>query len=124
MLRATNRFPSSRRAQRTGRGVGWDTHLAHGFLRIPFLGDPDARLQTLLPNEPSFDLAVNVFTYQPGAALPQVEVHVMEHGLLMLDGQGVYRLGDDWNPVRQGDGSQQSEVRNRGRPFPSLTTDE
>jgi (S)-ureidoglycine aminohydrolase len=70
---------------------------------VPFLGDPDARLQTLLPDEPSFDLAVNVFTYQPGAALPQVEVHVMEHGLLMLDGQGVYRLGDDWYPVRRGD---------------------
>ena len=32
-----------------------------------------------------------------------VEVHVMEHGLLMLEGQGVYRLGDDWYPVRQGD---------------------
>jgi (S)-ureidoglycine aminohydrolase len=69
----------------------------------PFLGDPDARLQVLLPDEPAFDLAVNVFTYQPGAALPQVEIHVMEHGLLMLDGQGVYRLGDDWYPVCQGD---------------------
>lgn len=69
----------------------------------PFQGDPDARLQTLLPDEPAFDLAVNLFTYQPGAALPQVEVHVMEHGLLMLDGQGVYRLGDAWYPVRQGD---------------------
>ncbi len=70
---------------------------------VPFLGDPDARLQVLLPDEPSFDMAVNIFTYQPGAALPQVEIHVMEHGLLMLDGQGVYRLGDDWYPVRQGD---------------------
>lgn len=70
---------------------------------LPFHGDPDARLQTLLPADPSFDLAVNIFTYQPGAALPQVEVHVMEHGLLMLDGHGVYRLGDDWYPVRQGD---------------------
>jgi (S)-ureidoglycine aminohydrolase len=70
---------------------------------LPFQGDPDARLQALLPNEPAFDLAVNVFSYQPGAALPQVEVHVMEHGLLMLDGQGVYRLGDAWYPVRQGD---------------------
>jgi (S)-ureidoglycine aminohydrolase len=69
----------------------------------PFLGDPDARLQVLLPDEPAFDLAVNVFTYQPGAALPQVEIHVMEHGLLMLDGQGVYRLGDDWYPVCRGD---------------------
>jgi (S)-ureidoglycine aminohydrolase len=69
----------------------------------PFLGDPDARLQVLLPDEPAFDLAVNVFTYQPGAALPQVEIHVMEHGLLMLAGAGVYRLGGDWYPVSQGD---------------------
>lgn len=69
----------------------------------PFLGDPDALLQTLLPAVPSFDLAVNVFTYRPGATLPMVEVHVMEHGLLMLQGQGVYRLGDSWYPVRAGD---------------------
>ncbi len=69
----------------------------------PFLGDPDARLQTLLPTEPAFDLAVNVFTFRPGTALPLVEVHVMEHGLLMLEGQGIYRLGDGWYPVQQGD---------------------
>jgi len=69
----------------------------------PFQGDADARLQTLLPQEPSFDLAVNLFTFRPGAALPLVEVHVMEHGLLMLEGQGIYRLGDAWYPVRQGD---------------------
>jgi (S)-ureidoglycine aminohydrolase len=70
---------------------------------VPFLGDPDALLQTLLPQEPAFDLAVNLFTFRPGAALPLVEVHVMEHGLLMLDGQGVYRLADSWYPVQQGD---------------------
>ena len=69
----------------------------------PFLGDPDARLQVLLPDDPSFDLAVNLFTYQPGATLPMVEVHVMEHGLLMLDGQGIYRLSDSWYPVQGGD---------------------
>jgi (S)-ureidoglycine aminohydrolase len=70
---------------------------------VPFLGNSDAVLQTFLPTEPSFDLAVNLFTYRPGATLPMVEVHVMEHGLLMLQGQGVYRLGDAWYPVRQGD---------------------
>ena len=69
----------------------------------PFLGDPDAVLKVLLPTDPRFDLAVNVFTFQPGATLPLVEVHVMEHGLLMLEGQGVYRLDDDWYPVQQGD---------------------
>src|SRR4051812_14096433 len=69
----------------------------------PFLGDPDARLQVLLPDEPAFDMAVNIFTYQPGATLPFVETHVMEHGLLMLAGQGIYRLEDAWYPVAAGD---------------------
>ncbi len=69
----------------------------------PFLGDPDARLQVLLPDVPEFDLAMNIFTYQPGATLPFVETHVMEHGLLMLAGQGVYRLEDSWYPVAAGD---------------------
>ncbi len=69
----------------------------------PFLGDPDARLQVLLPDAPEFDLAMNIFTYQPGATLPFVETHVMEHGLLMLAGQGVYRLEEAWYPVGEGD---------------------
>ena len=69
----------------------------------PFLGDPAANLQVLLPEDPSFDMAVNVFAYQPGGHLPFVEVHVMEHGLVMLDGQGVYRLEDSWYPVQAGD---------------------
>lgn len=68
-----------------------------------FLGDDALQLQVLLPDEPAFDLAVNVFTYQPGGTLPQVEIHVMEHGLLMLSGAGVYRLGDDYFPVQAGD---------------------
>jgi (S)-ureidoglycine aminohydrolase len=69
----------------------------------PFLGDEAARLQVLLPDSPSFDLAVNIFNYQPGAHLPFVETHIMEHGLLMLDGLGVYRLEDAWYPVAAGD---------------------
>jgi (S)-ureidoglycine aminohydrolase len=48
-------------------------------------------------------MAVNIFTYDPGGHLPQVEIHVMEHGLLMLEGTGVYRLGDEWFPVQAGD---------------------
>jgi (S)-ureidoglycine aminohydrolase len=69
----------------------------------PFLGDPAANLQVLLPDEPSYDMAVNLFAYQPGGHLPFVEVHIMEHGLIMLSGQGVYRLEDSWYPVRAGD---------------------
>jgi (S)-ureidoglycine aminohydrolase len=69
----------------------------------PFLGDEAARLQVLLPDRLSFDLAVNIFNYQPGAHLPFVETHIMEHGLLMLDGSGLYRLENAWYPVTAGD---------------------
>lgn len=68
-----------------------------------FLGDDFLQLQLLLPDVAAFDMAVNIFTYTPGGTLPQVEVHVMEHGLMMLQGTGIYRLGNDWHPVRAGD---------------------
>jgi (S)-ureidoglycine aminohydrolase len=65
--------------------------------------DPDLQVKCLLPDEPGFDFAVNTMTYQPGAALSMVEMHIMEHGLLMLEGGGIYRLGDAWYPVAAGD---------------------
>ena len=67
------------------------------------MGDPWLEVRTLIPPDPSFDFAVNTMTYQPGAALPMVEVHVMEHGLVMLAGGGIYRLGDSWYPTTAGD---------------------
>lgn len=69
----------------------------------PFLGDEAALLQTLLPEEPRFDWGINVFEFAPGGTLPLVETHFMEHGLYMLAGQGVYRLGERWYPVQAGD---------------------
>ena len=69
----------------------------------PLDGDPDLQVKHLLPDEPQFDFAVNSMVYQPGAALSMVEMHVMEHGLLMLEGGGIYRLGDSWYPVTAGD---------------------
>jgi (S)-ureidoglycine aminohydrolase len=69
----------------------------------PFLGDPHARLKVLIPDSQAADMAVNIFTYEPGATLPFVETHVMEHGMLFLVGGGVYRLDADWHPVTAGD---------------------
>src|SRR5215467_1624971 len=57
----------------------------------------------LLPKDSTFDFAVNTMTYQPGAALSVMETHVMKHGLLMLAGGGIYRLGNRWYPVTEGD---------------------
>ncbi len=69
----------------------------------PFLGDKHLRLKLLIPDSLATDMAVNIFTYDPGATLPFVETHVMEHGMLFLSGGGVYRLDADWHPVTAGD---------------------
>jgi (S)-ureidoglycine aminohydrolase len=69
----------------------------------PLADDPALQVKCLLPDEMSFDFAVNTMVYQPGAALSMVEMHVMEHGLIMLEGGGIYRLGDSWYPVTAGD---------------------
>jgi (S)-ureidoglycine aminohydrolase len=69
----------------------------------PMLGDDAVHVRLLLPDDLGLDLAVNTMTFQPGAVLPFVETHVMEHGLMMLEGQGIYRLDDAWYPVHAGD---------------------
>jgi (S)-ureidoglycine aminohydrolase len=69
----------------------------------PLEDDPALQVKHLLPDHVAFDFAVNTMTYQPGAALSMVEMHVMEHGLMMLEGGGIYRLGDEWYPVTAGD---------------------
>ena len=69
----------------------------------PLLDDEAIEVRCLLPDDLAFDFAVNTMTYAPGAALSMVEIHVMEHGLVMLAGGGIYRLGDSWYPVAEGD---------------------
>jgi (S)-ureidoglycine aminohydrolase len=69
----------------------------------PLGDDPSLQVKCLLPDEMSFDFAVNTMVYQSGASLSMVEMHVMEHGLIMLEGGGIYRLGDSWYPVTAGD---------------------
>jgi len=66
-------------------------------------GDKDLQVRALLPASLAYDFACNTMTYAPGAALSQVEIHYMEHGLLMLQGGGIYRLGDSWYPTTAGD---------------------
>ena len=69
----------------------------------PLGDDPDLQVRCLLPDQMNFDFAVNTMTFQPGASLSMVEMHVMEHGLMMLEGGGIYRLGDSWYSVTAGD---------------------
>ncbi len=69
----------------------------------PYLGDDGSLLQTLIPDEMTYDLAMNIFEFAPGRSLPVVETHVMEHGLWFLQGKGLYYLDDTWMEVEQND---------------------
>jgi (S)-ureidoglycine aminohydrolase len=65
--------------------------------------NPHSLLQCLIPDQTQFDLAMNIFTFDPGFGLPIVETHVMEHGLYFLQGKGLYFLGEDWMEVQADD---------------------
>lgn len=60
-------------------------------------------LRKLLPTSAPYDFNIHVMDFQPGEFLNVKEVHYNQHGLLLLEGQGIYRLGDCWYPVQAGD---------------------
>jgi (S)-ureidoglycine aminohydrolase len=68
-----------------------------------WMDNPASRLQLLIPDEFSYDLAMNIFSFDPGHGLPYVETHVMEHGLFVLQGRGLYYLNGEWMEVEQDD---------------------
>ncbi|TVR90550.1 MAG: hypothetical protein EA428_08255 [Spirochaetaceae bacterium] len=68
-----------------------------------YMDDPGAALQTLIPEDFAYDMAMNIFTFQVGHSLPVTETHIMEHGLYVLDGKGVYYLDDSWMEVEKTD---------------------
>ncbi|KAI3457723.1 hypothetical protein Pfo_014386 [Paulownia fortunei] len=60
-------------------------------------------LRKLLPTSLPYDFNIHIMDFQPGEFLNVKEVHYNQHGLLLLEGQGIYRLGDSWYPVQAGD---------------------
>ena len=93
---------SKRHEALSGRGTNFFTGDERNIASTP-LGDDALQVRALVPADDAYDFAVNTMTFQPGATLPMVEIHVMEHGLLMLEGEGIYRLGENWYPARAGD---------------------
>lgn len=55
------------------------------------------------PDDVRYDMHLNIVTFEPGATIPFMETHVMEHGLYVLEGKAVYRLNQDWVEVEAGD---------------------
>lgn len=60
--------------------------------------------QTLLGEaDMAMDMEVNILSFEPGTYFPFVETHIMQHGLYMLEGQGLYLLGREWHECWAGD---------------------
>ena len=55
------------------------------------------------PEDLRHDMAMTIVTFAPGGTIPFEETHVMEHGLAILAGKGVYKLNRDWVEVEAGD---------------------
>jgi (S)-ureidoglycine aminohydrolase len=90
------------------------------FLEIPGVSIPEAIIahesdvqanptdtymeQHLTPYEQiGFDMGINLQTFDPGSYFSFVESHVMEHGLYMLSGRGIYWLNHDYIEVQKDD---------------------
>ena len=60
--------------------------------------------QHLTPYEQvGFDMGINLQVFDPGVYFSFVESHIMEHGLYMLYGRGIYWLNHDFIEVQQDD---------------------
>lgn len=61
-------------------------------------------LRRLLPvGDKRYDFNIHVMDFAPGASLGVREVHYNMHGLVMLRGGGIYRLGREYLHVTEGD---------------------
>ncbi|KAL2464955.1 (S)-ureidoglycine aminohydrolase [Abeliophyllum distichum] len=80
-------------------------HIVGSTDKQPLLEAPGEvfELRKLLPTSLPYDFNIHIMDFQPGEFLNVKEVHYNQHGLLLLEGQGIYRLGDSWYPVQAGD---------------------
>nr|WP_321501300.1 (S)-ureidoglycine aminohydrolase [uncultured Dethiosulfovibrio sp.] len=60
-------------------------------------------IQDLLPKDLGFDVNFHVLSFEPDGCHPFVETHVQEHGAYIMNGQGIYLLGDEWIQVKKED---------------------
>ena len=105
---AATRFHWIRKAYEAVPGLGTPEPLILSDADIAPTPMPDtdgawATTRFVDPADLRHDMAVTIVTLQPGAVIPFCETHVMEHGLYVLEGKGVYRLNRDWVEVEAGD---------------------
>lgn len=60
-------------------------------------------IKDLLPVELGFDMNMHILSFEPGASHSIVETHVQEHGMYILNGEGMYLLDKTWMGIKKDD---------------------
>jgi (S)-ureidoglycine aminohydrolase len=60
-------------------------------------------IKDLLPVELGFDMNMHILSFAPGGCHPFIETHVQEHGAYIMQGQGIYYLGNEWVQIKKED---------------------
>lgn len=64
----------------------------------------NVHIKDFLPvNDLAFDMNMHILSFEPGGCHPFVETHVQEHGMYILDGEGMYLLEDKWMGIKKTD---------------------
>ncbi|MDR1921855.1 MAG: (S)-ureidoglycine aminohydrolase [Candidatus Adiutrix sp.] len=67
-------------------------------------GMKDVQIWDLLPTDDlGFDMNFHILSFERGASHGYIETHVQEHGALILEGEGIYNLDNEWLTVGKGD---------------------
>lgn len=62
-------------------------------------------IKNLLPATENFgfDMNMHILKFHLGASHGYIETHIQQHGMYFLSGKAMYRLDEDWVPVKKGD---------------------
>lgn len=72
---------------------------------VEYEGMDNCHIKDLLPaaGDFGFDMNMHILKFKLGASHGYIETHIQEHGMYFLSGKGMYRLDNDWVPVKKGD---------------------
>lgn len=72
---------------------------------ISYEGMNNCYIQNLLPasEDMGFDMNMHILKFHIGASHGYIETHIQEHGMYFLSGKAMYRLDNDWVPLKKGD---------------------
>ena len=65
----------------------------------------NCHIKNLLPaaDDFGFDFNFHILRFKLGASHGYIETHIQQHGMYFLSGKAMYRLDNDWVPVKKGD---------------------